>query len=78
MIETVDGSALYVHSAKQVNQMCTKSHFFPCRLGCRALALGRQGLVFQQPGLQRDAGRGGELVLFCQPGVDRAIALVDG
>ena len=29
MIETVDGSALYVHSAKQVNQMCTKSHFFP-------------------------------------------------
>ena len=29
MIETVDGSALYVHSAEQVNQMCTKSHFFP-------------------------------------------------
>ncbi|STS81357.1 Uncharacterised protein [Klebsiella pneumoniae] len=63
MIETVDGSALYVHSAEQVNQMCTKSHFFPYRLGCRGPAGGRSiarragngRLLFQQPGLQRGA-----------------------
>lgn len=85
MIETVDGSALYVHSAEQVNQMCTKSHFFPYRLGCRGPAGGRSiarragngRLLFQQPGLQRGANRRGKLVLCRQPGVDGAIALVN-
>ena len=85
MIETVDGSALYVHSAEHVNQMCTKSHFFPCRLGCRGPAGGRSiarragngWLLFQQPGLQRGANRRRKLVLCRQPGVDGAIALVN-
>ncbi len=70
-------------SDKQVNQMCTKSQFFPVAnsvvrnapLSRRIVWLAKRELIFQQPRLQRFARLRRQAVFLFQPAVDMTVTL---
>ncbi|KLW29969.1 hypothetical protein SK44_01665 [Klebsiella aerogenes] len=70
-------------SDKQVNQMCTKSQFFPVAnsvvrnapLSRRIVWLVKRGLIFQQPRLQCFTRLRRQAVFLFQPAVDMTVML---